>query len=632
MKYRLGDICTITKGETGIMKAIPGAYTMVALGEANKTHNEFQFDTKAVIIPLVSSTGHGHASMKRVKYQEGKFALGNILCAVIPKDENFVLAKYLHIYLHWNREELLVSQMKGMANVSLSIGKIAEVIITVPNLEKQRQIVELEQKLVAKELIVEKLLTDQLTQLENLNQAILQEAVQGKLVKQNPQDEPASELLKRIKAEKAKSGKKEKPLPPIKSAEIPFEIPESWEWCRLGEIAYITSGSTPSKDAFVENGIPYLKMYNLRNQEIDFHYKPQYIKEEVHLGQLKRCRAYPGDILMNIVGPPLGKIAIIPDSLPECNFNQAAVLIRPYAKEMNYYINYFLNEKSEINAINTKGVAGQDNISVTQAQSIRIPLPPISEQTRIVAEIEMQLGKTKQLKAHIIASQHATEQLLKALLHGAFEPAETLAKESEIFETKIVAKERKVIEFKPINVDYYKRTVLAAEIVWQLHKEPTLGHLKLQKLIYLCQKSADMQLPTNFLRQAMGPYDPQMMRSIDKQLKEKRWFGYHQTEVFKYQPLEKAGQQHADFVKYFSFEQTSIQYILDTFKSVKSDYVEIVATLYACLAILKNERALFSEALLVQRFYEWSEEKKKFKEHEIRKVYKRMVELGIVPK
>jgi type I restriction enzyme S subunit len=53
MKYRLGDICTITKGETGIMKAIPGAYTMVALGEANKTHNEFQFDTKAAIIPLV---------------------------------------------------------------------------------------------------------------------------------------------------------------------------------------------------------------------------------------------------------------------------------------------------------------------------------------------------------------------------------------------------------------------------------------------------------------------------------------------------------------------------------------------------------------------------------------------------
>lgn len=79
---------------------------------------------------------------------------------------------------------------------------------------------------------------------------------------------------------------------------------------------------------------------------------------------------------------------------------------------------------SEINAIDTKGVAGQDNISVTQAQSIKIPLPPLSEQKRIVVEIEKQLAKTKQLKEHIIANQEATEQLLKALLHQAFEVTE----------------------------------------------------------------------------------------------------------------------------------------------------------------------------------------------------------------
>jgi type I restriction enzyme, S subunit len=632
MKYRLGDICTITKGETGIMKAISGAYTMVALGEANKTHTEFQFDTKAVIIPLVSSTGHGHASMKRVKYQEGKFALGNILCAVIPKNENFVLAKYLHIYLHWNREELLVSQMKGMANVSLSIGKIADVSVTVPSLEKQRQIVELEQKLVAKELIVEKLLTDQLTQLENLNQAILQEAVQGKLVKQNPKDEPASELLKRIKAEKTKSGKREKPLPPIKVVEIPFEIPESWVWCRLGEICDVN----PRNKADDELEVGFIPMPLVSQL---FGVLPSF--ETRKWGAIKTGFTHfaNNDVVVAKITPcfensKAGIISNLPNGIgagtTELNVFRGNDFLLPqyiysFVKRADFLVN---------GAKIMKGVSGQQRVPTEYFYSTLIPLPPLSEQTRIVAEIEKQLAKTKQLKEHIIANQHATEQLLKALLYGAFQPDKALAQVGEVKEMGIKAeeKERKVIEFKPTNVDYYKRTVIAAEIVWQLHKEPTLGHLKLQKLIYLCQKTADMQLPTNFLRQAMGPYDPQMMRSIDKQLKEKRWFEYHQTEVFKYQTLEKAGEHHTDFEKYFSVEQTSIQYILDTFKSVKSDYVEIVATLYACLAIMKNEKVLFSEALLVQRFYEWSEEKKKFDEHEIKKVYKRMVELGIVPK
>lgn len=170
-----------------------------------------------------------------------------------------------------------------------------------------------------------------------------------------------------------------------------------------------------------------------------------------------------------------------------------------------------------------------------------------------------------------------------------------------------------------------------SDLVWQLHKEPTLGHLKLQKLIYLCQKSAEMQLPTNFLRQAMGPYDNRLMRSIDKQLKEKKWFEYKKEQVFKYQPLEKAGQHHNDFIKYFSAESESIQFIIDRFKTIKSDIVEIVATLYACLDNMQNENVIFSEALLIQRFYEWSEEKKKFSEKEVERVFSRMKETGIVP-
>lgn len=181
------------------------------------------------------------------------------------------------------------------------------------------------------------------------------------------------------------------------------------------------------------------------------------------------------------------------------------------------------------------------------------------------------------------------------------------------------------------NVDYYKRTLLAAEIVCQLHKEATLGHVKLQKLIYLCQKTGGMQLPTNFIRQAMGPYDNRLMRSIDKQLKERKWFEYKKDQLYKYQPLERAGKHHSDFLKYFPAESDSIQFIIDKFKSIKSDIVEIVATLYACMDNMQNEKVIFSETLLILRFYEWSDKKRKFSEKEVKRVFSRMKETGIIP-
>jgi type I restriction enzyme S subunit len=411
------------------MKAIPGAYTMVALGEANKTHNEFQFDTKAVIIPLVSSTGHGHASMKRVKYQEGKFALGSILCAVIPKDEKIVLAKYLHIYLHWNREELLVSQMKGMANVSLPMNKIADVFVTVPSIEKQQEIIDLEVQLVEKELSVEKLLSDQLNQIENLNQAILQEAVQGKLVKQDKKDEPASELLKRIKAEKVKSGKKEKPLPPIKPEEIPFEIPENWVWCRLGEICEIKGGKR------VRNGYKllrtptdhiYIRVTDMKNGSIsknDIHYIDEKMFEAI-----KQYTISENDLYITIAGT-IGEVGEVPEMFNGANLTEnAAKFVFDNELVNRIWLRNILSSKhSQVQFLDkTKKVTAQPKLALTRIATTLIPLPPLAEQNNIVTETEKQKAKTKQLKEHIIANQQATEQLLKALLHQAFEVEESV--------------------------------------------------------------------------------------------------------------------------------------------------------------------------------------------------------------
>ena len=172
---------------------------------------------------------------------------------------------------------------------------------------------------------------------KKLRQKILNLAIRGKLVPQDSNDKPASVLLESIRAEKERLIKEGKIKRSKKTTSdtphyenVPFEVPESWKWCIVDDFAYVASGSTPSKDSFVEKGVPYIKMYNLRNQKIDFNFHPQYITREVHEGKLQRSKTEVGDLIMNIVGPPLGKLAIIPPSLPESNFNQAAVLIRPY--------------------------------------------------------------------------------------------------------------------------------------------------------------------------------------------------------------------------------------------------------------------------------------------------------------
>ena len=139
-KVKIGDICKIVKGTTGIASAEPGQYPLVVTAEERKTCSTYQFDCEAVCIPLVSSSGHGKKSLKNVHYQSGKFALGTILCAVIPNNPQELDARYLHQYLQFYKDIILVPLMKGAANVSLSMKDIATVEFPLPPIERQREL------------------------------------------------------------------------------------------------------------------------------------------------------------------------------------------------------------------------------------------------------------------------------------------------------------------------------------------------------------------------------------------------------------------------------------------------------------------------------------------------------------
>jgi len=184
---------------------------------------------------------------------------------------------------------------------------------------------------------------------------------------------------------------------------------------------------------------------------------------------------------------------------------------------------------------------------------------------------------------------------------------------------------------KPTNVDYYRRTVLAAEIVNELHAEMAFGHLKLQKLIFLSLKVEKIDLPVNFLKQAMGPYDSQLMRSIDKQLELKKWFVFQPAEKLKYKALEHAGQHKSDFEKYYSLQQEKIHWLINTFRKVKSPTIEIVATLFACWEEILNEGQVVTDSVLLKKFYAWSAVKEKYTETEVLQQKEWMIEHSLIP-
>ena len=139
--HSIEEVCFIEKGNTPIQKAIPGEYPMVVTTTDRKSCDTYQFDSKAVCIPLVSSRGHGVASLNHVYYQEGKFALGNILCAIIPKNEEQIYTKYLYYYFEQTKNYTLVPLMKGGANVALQMKDIKKVKVPLPPIAEQERIV-----------------------------------------------------------------------------------------------------------------------------------------------------------------------------------------------------------------------------------------------------------------------------------------------------------------------------------------------------------------------------------------------------------------------------------------------------------------------------------------------------------
>jgi len=199
-------------------------------------------------------------------------------------------------------------------------------------------------------------------------------------------------------------------------------VGSTWRQVRAEDVCEkVQSGGTP-KEGFTESGVPFLKVYNIVNGSIDFNYRPQYIPDEVHHGSCRKSITRAGDVLMNIVGPPLGKIAVVPSSHSEWNINQAIVLFRPSQLITSGWLHLALLEGTNIRKVSqhTKGSAGQVNISLSQCRDFVFPAPPVEIQNEIVHRIDQLFAIADQLEKKVLMVQKRIDSLTESLLSKAF--------------------------------------------------------------------------------------------------------------------------------------------------------------------------------------------------------------------
>lgn len=300
--------------------------------------------------------------------------------------------------------------------------------------------------------------------IKKLRELILELAVRGKLVPQDPNDEPASELLKRIAAEKAelvKLGKikKQKPLPEISEEEKPFELPIGWEWVRLGDLGFTQTGGTPSKSKpeYFGKDIPFIKPANITSQGVDYQDEGLTIQGANELGRL----APAGSVLMVCIGT-IGKCQVV--NRP-CTFNQQINSVTPFIENSEFI---FLCLSSAY----FQSLAWSKSSSTTIAilnkgkwESLLLPLPPLEEQLKLIKTVKKLTSLCDELEQHSLTSLDAHQQLVETLLttltdsQNANELAENWARISEHFDTLFITE---------ASIDALKKTILQLAVMGKL--------------------------------------------------------------------------------------------------------------------------------------------------------------------
>ena len=340
-------------------------------------------------------------------------------------------------YLYWflrsaDGQRRLLEHFKGSAQGGITRDFADATMIPVAPESVRRRVVDLLRTAEARASSIDTALAVANTALSRFRSAVLLGAVSGRLSAdwraRNDGTAGRNDLLARLAAERARlvhGGRKHTLRSPYLTDRTP-ELPETWTWVAADELcSVITKGTTPSASLMTqdEGEIPFLKVYNLTlTGSVDFSVNPTFVSEETHSGFLKRSQVAPGDVLMNIVGPPLGKVARVPDDHKAWNINQAIAVFRPLLAMNPEYLALCLMSPLtiDITTSRAKATAGQYNLTLEICREVAVPLPPPVEQALIVHRVSDLLDLRDQHVKSIVSARSSSEQSVDALQAKVF--------------------------------------------------------------------------------------------------------------------------------------------------------------------------------------------------------------------
>jgi type I restriction enzyme S subunit len=453
----LGDISLITYGKGLPTKnLLPSGYPVFGANSVIGFYDNYLYEDSQL---LISCRGAGSGT---INFSPPKcFITNNSLIIGFPTEAD-VLRKTFYYFLQSVNKDGLIT---GSAQPQVTINNAVELKLNLPPLNEQKRIVtKIEELFSELDSGIASLKTAQ-EKLKVYRQAVLKHAFEGKLTAQwreNNKDklETPEQLLTRIQQERenryqeqltkwekavekweagGKEGKKpSKPKIPevaqllsLSDSHYLNDIPKEWIILKAEHFCdFITKGTTPDKNELFSNqgDIPFIKVYNLtKNATLDFSIDPTFVSKATHSGFLARSKVYPNDVLMNIVGPPLGKVSIVPSAYSEWNINQAIAIYRSNIVLPKFLAEFLLFEKTvNFMMAQSKATAGQFNLTLEICRELPVPVAGKQEQEEIVKKLAEQLSNidavTKEINEQLIKTDTLRQSILQKAFSGQLVP------------------------------------------------------------------------------------------------------------------------------------------------------------------------------------------------------------------